>query len=102
MLLAELLAPTFRKIFKVRAFASAICAVVMRTNLARGANFVAPDFWHFVHRLGDFFAFLGGRPPARVLRRAAILRKYSGPRLAVAWPPLLPSDTAAGSFFMAQ
>lgn len=46
--------------------------------------------------LEDFFA--GGRPPARVLRMAAILRKYSGPRLAVACPPRRPRATAAGFF----
>jgi predicted nucleic acid-binding protein len=39
---------------------------------------------------------LRGLPPALFFRIPAILRKYSGPRLAVAFPPLAPR-TAAGS-----
>lgn len=39
--------------------------------------------------------FLGGLPPpAQVFRIAAILRQYSGPRLAVCFPPLLPKRSS--------
>jgi len=42
---------------------------------------------------------LGGRPPLCFFRRACNCLKYSGPRLAISFPPFRPSLTAAGSFF---
>src|SRR6266403_6263375 len=48
------------------------------------------------------FLDLGGRPPLRFLRRACNCLKYSGPRLAISFPPFRPSLTAAGSFFFGK
>src|SRR6266480_1436646 len=45
---------------------------------------------------------LGGRPPLRFFRRACNCLKYSGPRLAISFPPFRPSLTAAGSFFFGK
>ena len=55
--------------------------------------------------LTDFlvgFLGLGGRPPLRFSRRACNCLKYSGPRLAISFPPFRPSLTAAGSFFFGK
>src|SRR5438309_9174034 len=48
------------------------------------------------------FLDLGGRPPLRFFRRACNCLKYSGPRLAISFPPFRPSFTAAGSFFFGK
>src|SRR6266436_5223014 len=48
------------------------------------------------------FLDLGGRPPLRFFRRACNCLKYSGPRLAISFPPFRPSLTAAGSFFFGK
>src|SRR6202162_1493402 len=48
------------------------------------------------------FLDLGGRPPLCFLRLACNCLKYSGPRLAISFPPFRPSLTAAGSFDFAK
>src|SRR2546421_8380503 len=48
------------------------------------------------------FLDLEGRPLFRFFRRACNCLKYSGPRLAIAFPPFRPSLTAAGSFFLGK
>src|SRR6267142_7222438 len=48
------------------------------------------------------FLDLGGRPPLRFFRLACNCLKYSGPRLAISFPPFRPRLTAAGSFFFAK
>jgi hypothetical protein len=63
----------------------------------RGFLFIGPQ--HCIHFLKPGYedSFLG-LPPARFFRRACSWRKYSGPRLAMAWPPIRPRPTANGFF----
>src|SRR4029077_13547472 len=48
------------------------------------------------------FLDLGGRPPLCFFRLDWSCLKYSGPRLAICFPPFRPSLTAAGSFFFGK
>lgn len=53
----------------------------------REAPAIAPGFSF----QGTYSTCFRGLPPAWVLRRAWSCRKYSGPRLAIFFPPMLPA-----------